>query len=820
MNISLSEVEKAVWGKIFGNPEQQIDSLLIDSRSAFFSDKTLFFALEGSRHNGHNFIGELMKKGVQNFVVREIPQIENCEKFNFIVVENTLKALQNMAFYFRLNFRNRVVGITGSNGKTVVKEWLFQLLHDENPIVRSPKSYNSQVGVPLSLALLDNNSVEAFIEAGISLPGEMEILEKMIRPEIGIFTCIGNAHQENFQDLKSKIKEKFILFKNSESIIYCRDYDELDNILNEEKQFSNKKLFSWSEKKEADLTVEKIEKTNHGSQISVCFKSNKIIIFIPFQDKASVENAMTCLAYIILTRDIKTFNFDKFSELSHIEMRLEIKKGTNNCTIINDSYNSDITSLGIALDLLANQNQHSKKTLIISDILQSGFSSDELYSQISEIIKKYNIHRLIGIGKSICKQQEIFQFISENTFFESTQMFLNSSNTDDFRNEAILLKGSRQFAFESISEFLQEKKHRTVLEINFAALVHNLNYYRSLLSEKTKIMVMVKAFSYGSGTYEIANLLQHQRIDYLGVAYVDEGISLRKSGISVPIMVMNPEIDNFSNMIDFNLEPEVYSFRILRIFTEAARKRGASDYPIHIKIDTGMRRLGFLVSEIEELISVLKKNPYIRVKSVFSHLAATDENFHDDFTNEQISTFKNISLKISEKLNYPIIRHILNSSGIERFSDSAFEMVRLGIGLYGFSPANQDKLMNVSTMKTKISQIKKIKTGETVGYSRKGKAESNIVIAVVPVGYADGLSRALSNGKGKMQVNGKFASIIGNVCMDMCMLNITGIEAEEGDEVIIFGENFTAADFAKQLNTIPYEIITGISERVKRIYFH
>lgn len=820
MNIFLSEVEKAVCGKLFGNPQQEIAGILTDSRSAVFSDTTLFFALKGLRHDAHDFIPDMIKKGVRNFIVCKIPEGESVENINYITVENTTRALQDLAVYFRKKIKKRVVGITGSNGKTIVKEWLFQLLQDNSKIIRSPKSFNSQVGVPLSIALLDNSADEALIEAGISMPGEMELLEKMIQPEIGIFTSIGNAHQENFRDLNLKILEKLQLFINSESIIYCKDNEDLDMILDKDSRFSKIRRFTWSEKKQADLLVEKSEKTELGTRISFSYQSKIFNITIPFKDRASFENAMNCLSYIILTRDINTFKLDKFSELFHIEMRLEIKKGSNQCTIINDSYNSDITSLSIALDLLANQNQHRKKTVIISDILQSGYSSKSLYSAIASIFRKYNIHRIIGIGESLMKQRNQFDFIGESSFYLSTQTFLNSVHSSDFNNEAILLKGSRFFEFETISEFLQEKTHRTVLEINISALIHNLNYYRSLLPEKTKIMVMVKAFSYGSGTYEIANLLQHQRVDYLGVAYVDEGISLRKAGISLPIMVMNPEIDNFANMIDFNLEPEIYSFRILNYFSEVAQKRDIIDYPIHIKIDTGMKRLGFTDIEIDDLIIELKKNRSIKVKSIFSHLVATDEAVHDTFTASQINLFEFISRQITEQVGYKIIRHILNSSGIERFNGAAYEMIRLGIGLYGFSPNNQAKLLNVGTLKTKISQIKRVKAGETVGYSRKGKTESDIVIAVVPVGYADGFRRELSNGKGKMLVNSQFAPIIGNVCMDMCMLDITGIEAQEGDDVIVFGDSFPANELAKILKTIPYEIITGISERVKRIYFH
>lgn len=817
--LSINEIAIAVNGKVFGNENIIIKNIIIDSRTFSADKSTIFAAIKSLRNDGHNFIPELYKKGITNFIVSEIKkEFENFENANFIIVENTISALQKLGAYYRKNFTNSLVAITGSNGKTVVKEWIFQLLHENKNITRSPKSFNSQIGVPLSLMLLDNKFDLAIIEAGISFTGEMELLEKIIYPEIGIFTNIGNAHQENFENIEKKIREKIKLFKNSKLIIYNSDIKKTDEIIRNEYS-QTKELFTWGKNKNASLKVLNINRKNNFTEIISLHNEKEISIKIPFTDTASVENSINCLAFLISSGNFSSQILEKFSWLSPVEMRLELKQGINNCTLINDFYNSDLSSLKIATDFLNTQNQHFRKTIILSDIPQSGTIEEELYKEISEIITKSGVTRIIGVGEKISFHKNYFKNIHQKTFYNSTEEFLNNFKTTDFLEETILIKGSRKFEMERISAQLIQKKHRTVMEINLNAIIHNLNYYKSIIKKETKIMIMVKAFSYGSGSFEIANLLQEQGVDYLGVAFADEGVKLRKAGISVPIIVMNPEIEGFANIIDFNLEPEIYSFGILREFIKSAEKNFSVQIPIHLKIDTGMKRLGFCDYEIDDLIFEIKKSDKIKIKSIFSHLAATDEEIHDDFTKYQLEKFKTISEKIISQFDYPIIRHSLNSSGIERFPEAQFEMVRLGIGLYGFSPKNGNKLMNVSTLRSKISQIKNVKTGETVGYSRKGKSEKDTKIAVIPIGYADGFNRALSNGKGKVLINGKFAPIIGNVCMDMCMADLQNIEAAENDDVIIFGDEFPASEISKILNTIPYEIITGISERVKRIYY-
>lgn len=829
---SITDIAKIVKGKLFSSVNTQIKYLLIDSRTLFSPSETLFFAIVGERHDGHNFIRELYKKGVRNFVVSSLTGQQNeLPESNFILLDDTLKALQLLSQHHRKQFKIPIIGITGSNGKTIIKEWIYQLLSPDKKIVRNPKSYNSQVGVPLSVWLLNEKAEIGIFEAGISKENEMKNLQAILKPTIGIFANIGDAHQENFIDQKQKVREKLKLFTECEKIIYNKDYYVIDDLIKSDRRFEEK-TFTWSTKFPADLYISKIEKDlpdrlpagrqdrqgKNSTKITAKYKRQNNSLIIPFSDDASIENAIHCwalLLYLGYSQDVIT---ERIATLNSVAMRLELKAGINNCTIINDYYNSDLSSLGIALDFLNQQNQHTKKTLILSDILQSGVKSAKLYHDVSDMLLKKNVDKIIGIGPAISHQAKAFSITKE--FYASTEDFIKKLSDLHFSDEAILLKGARTFEFERISAKLQQKTHNTVLEINLNAIVHNLNYFRSLLNPGTKVMAMVKAFSYGSGMYEIANILQYQKVDYLAVAYVDEGVELRKAGISVPIMVMDPETHGFEQMIENNLEPELYSFRILHAFIDTLKKSGIRNYPVHIKLDTGMKRLGFQQEEINELIQIIKQNDCVSVKSIFSHLAASDEPDHDAFTRLQFSRFYEDSKKITKELNCPIFCHILNSSGIERFPEAQYNMVRLGIGLYGVSVLKHNKLMHVGTLKSVISQIKKVPAFETVGYSRKGQVKHDSLIATVPVGYADGLNRRLGNGVGRVIINGKSAPIIGNICMDMCMIDITGIKAEEGDEVIIFGEQNTIADIAKQMGTIPYEVLTSISRRVKRIYFH
>ncbi len=825
MNYNTSKIASIINGNLVGNGNSNtlIKTLLIDSRKLSNAETSLFFAIKGERHDGHSYIKELFENGVRNFVVSTLPTShEQLTETTFIVVNNTLSALQKLCSIHRQKFNIPIVGITGSNGKTIVKEWLYQLMREDKNIVRSPKSFNSQVGVPLSVWQLNEEHTFGIFEAGISMPDEMAILQKIIQPTIGILTNIGQAHDENFENQNQKVKEKLKLFSTVEMLIYCKDYLVVQNHLLEEKQLQQIKTFTWSKKSRADLLIGRISKTSSDTEIQGVYKNDFIRIIIPFTDEASIENAIHCWATMLYLGYENNVIADRMKFLSPVAMRLELKEGINNCSIINDSYNSDLGSLSIAIDFLNQQKQHPKKTLILSDILQSGRNEETLYKEVAELIHKKGISKLIGIGEAISNQAQ--QFNIEKHFFKSTNDFLQQFSNSFFKDETILLKGARSFGFEAISKVVQQKAHETVLEINLNAIIHNYNYYRSKIKSDTKIMAMVKAFSYGSGSFEIANILQFHRVDYLAVAYADEGIELRKAGITMPIMVMNPEEQSYDAMIQYNLEPEIYSFRVLSLFEETLKRNERTSIepiPIHLKLDTGMHRLGFEENDINELIVRIKNNKHIVVKSVFSHLAASDEPEHDDFTWTQIKKFNLMSEQIKKHFSYSIMKHILNSAGISRFPDAQFEMVRLGIGLYGIgsSKSEQNQLQNVSTLKTSISQIKNIAANDSIGYSRKGFAKQDMQIATVPIGYADGLSRKLSNGKGKMIVNGKPAPIVGNVCMDMCMIDITNINVNENDEVIVFGDAQPIAKIAEDVGTIPYEILTNVSRRVKRIYY-
>lgn len=825
MQYSLQQISEITNGTFNVNDSAHvvIKDLITDSRKIIAVEHSLFFALKVSR-DGHHYIDDVLKQGVKNFVISD-PDASTkimAAKANYILVPNTLAALQQLAAHHRKSFNYPVIGITGSNGKTFVKEWLFQLLRENFNVVRSPKSYNSQVGVPLSVALMLEENTLGIFEAGISLPGEMENLEKIIQPTIGIFTNIGTAHDENFKSQDEKITEKLKLFTNCQTLIFCKDqtlvFKHISHLVHEHK---NIKPFSWSREHKADLEIGKIDKQFSETTIEGFYKEHLVRIRIPFTDDAAIENAINCWCLLLVLGLNQKQIEENMLLLAPVAMRLEMKEAVNNCSIINDSYNSDLSSITIALDFLNQQRQHNKRTLILSDILQSGKEEKTLYKEVAALLKKKNVNRLIGIGEAISHQQNLFD--CEKLFFKNTEDFLQNYNSGFFENETILIKGARLFEFERISNLLQQKAHETVLEINLNALIHNLNFYRSLLKPKTDLMVMVKAFAYGSGSFEIANTLQFHRVQYLAVAYCDEGVDLRKSGITLPIMVMNPEEQSFNSLIEYHLEPELYSFRVLKAFNELAKLKNKNEQlRIHIKLDTGMHRLGFEKNQMDELIAQLKSMPHLKVQSVFSHLAGSDEQVHDEFTKHQIELFENMSTILQNALGYPIKRHILNSAGIVRFADAHFEMVRLGIGLHGIGSTELEKklLEPISTLKTTISQIKNVAAGETIGYSRKGKAEKDIRIATVAIGYADGLNRKLSNGVGSMLVNGKVAPIIGNVCMDMCMLDVTNIDCLEGDAVIVFGKEHPIDFIARQTETIAYEVLTGISQRVKRVYFH
>ena len=817
---SLQKVAEIVNGQIVGAlTEREVRDLLIDSRHLMDAGLALFFALMSQRNDGHRYIEELYEKGVRAFVVNHLPEAP-CPEASFIIVADTLKALQALASYHRQQFDIPVIGITGSNGKTIVKEWLFQMLSTDYNIVRSPKSYNSQVGVPLSVWQMNENNELAIFEAGISEPDEMMALQDIIRPNIGVFTNIGQAHEENFISRAQKVGEKMNLFTKAESLVYCMDYSEIQQVVIRSGMKSKVKLFTWSHKfEESDLFVKQVKKKEKTSAIECNYQGNTLSFVIPFTDDASIENAIHCIAVGLLMKMKPEVIAERLLMLTSIAMRLEIKAGMNNCTIINDYYNSDVNSLSIALDVMKQQHQHKRKVVILSDILQSGRNEIDLYSEIAQLLKKKGVDMLIGIGEGISRQANKFEM--EHYFYPNVGDFLAHFPFSRFNNQTILLKGARAFEFEQIGMELQEKAHETVLEINFNHMVSNLNYFRSKIKPETKLMVMVKAFGYGSGNLEVSNVLQFHNVDYLTVAFADEGVELRRAGINLPIMVMSPEVNSYDNIIKYHLEPEVFSFRNLEFIERAIENLAlpeAHPLNVHIKLDTGMHRLGFSNDQLPELISRIQANPMLHVKSVFSHLATADNPEEDAFTLRQIHCFEEGSQQIVEAFPQAL-RHILNTAGISRFPQYQFDMVRLGIGLYGVPTCEADKgmLQPVVSLKTTINQIKHIPAGDSIGYNRHGHATHDMRIGIVPIGYADGLSRLLGNGK--FYVNGQQVPIVGDICMDMCMLDLTNVEAVEGDTVVIFDVEHDIADIAKACQTIPYEIMTRVSQRVKRVYY-
>lgn len=797
----------------------EIEHLLLDSRQITFPETGLFFALTGNRHNGHDFVREVYYKGVRNFVISQPIEASNFPGANFILVKNSLLALHQLAAFHRQQFNLPLIGITGSNGKTIVKEWLFQLLREDFAIVRSPKSYNSQVGVPLSIWQIDAHHELGIIEAGISQKGEMSRIAPIINCNLGLFTNIGAAHAEGFSSIEEKIREKLKLFISVDVLIYCQD----DLRVKKEVASLACSSFSWSKstKTKADLQIERIEHPTYNQTTIVAhFRKEPVQITIPFIDSASIENAIHCWAVLLYLKTPHEVIKKRMLRLEPVAMRLELKAGVNSCTLINDSYNSDLTSLDIALQFLDQQSQQPKKTLILSDILQSGQSSDRLYQQVARLIQEHDIQKLIGIGSAVPILKRYLPKSIEAIFFPSTQACLQNLQPSSFQREAILLKGARQYAFEKIAQLLAQKVHRTTLEVDLNALIHNLNVYHQKLKPETKLMVMVKAAAYGSGSLEVARLLEFHQVDYLSVAYADEGAELRVGGIQLPILVLNPEEAVFETLIRHKLEPEIYSLELLKQFA-AFTANLATPIPIHLKVETGMNRLGFESSQIDQLITTLRSAPQFQVKSVFSHLAASENPAHDTFTHEQVKHFENLYHKISSGLGYRPIRHILNSSGITRFSQYQMDMVRLGIGLYGVDsqPTTQQQLQRVLQLKASVSQIKDVSQGQSVGYGRAGEIYRPTRTATVSIGYADGLPRAAGNGRFQLFVRGQLAPIIGNVCMDMCMIDVTHIpDCQESDEVIIFGENPTVETLAQVLGTIPYEVFTGISPRVKRVY--
>ena len=800
-----------------------VSDILTDSRHATPGSNSLFVALKGGKHNGHQYIEEAYSKGIKAFLISEDSIAISANDIVVLKVSDTMLALQQLAASHRLKFKIPTLAITGSNGKTVVKEWLFQLLSPDFSIIRSPKSYNSQVGVPLSVCKLRSEHQMAIFEAGISQTGEMIKLEKVIQPTAGIFTNIGTAHDENFINHSQKTAEKLQLFVNCKKLVYCSDYYDIAEKLISSGLNKKIELFSWGSKEGSLLQIKKSESTENSTVISAIYNGKHISVTIPFIDKASIENATHCWAFMLMEGYDNNVVDQRIQKLNSIEMRLEVKEGINGCTIINDSYNSDINSLSIAIDFLEKNKEYRQKTLVLSDILQSGKQNETLVKEIASLIERRGIDRFIGIGPVLAANKKYFS--DEASFYANTDSFLREYDLVNFRNEMILLKGARQFGFERIGALLEAKAHETILSTDLNALTHNINFFKSKLPSKTRMMAMVKAFAYGSGSIEIARHLEYHRLDYLAVAYTDEGVTLRKAGITTPIMVMSPEDSNHYFLFRYNLEPEIFSLSSLqKLIVSAKEFEEIIELPIkiHIKFDSGMHRLGFAETDIEGLADLLVENKkYIQVASAFSHFSASDETKHNLFTLEQLDSFNLMANKLEQKIGGNFIRHIANSAGALRFPDAHLDMVRIGIGLYGIDPSGNfsHELKPVVSLKTKVLQIKKIAPGQSIGYSRKAISENTRTTATLAIGYADGLHRVMGNGNWKVCINGHLVPLIGNICMDMCMADITGIDnISEGDEVEIFGTNCLLQDYANAMGTIAYEALTSVSSRVKRVY--
>ena len=823
MKYTIEKITTLIGARRIGHNDANIGWILTDSRSLCFPEETLFFAIRTQRNDGHNYIPELYRRGVRNFVVEQVPSGAGNElaEANFLKVTSTLAALQRLAERHRDEFDIPVVGITGSNGKTMVKEWLYQLLSPQMVVTRSPKSYNSQIGVPLSVWLLEKNTDIALFEAGISQTGEMQALRDIIQPSIGILTSIGQAHQENFRTMDEKCQEKLLLFHDAKTVIYNSD-DEIVSRSMRRSGFGGKKI-AWSkEDPQATLYIKEVETKDNITRVAYVFnQTTEGTYHLPFIDEASVECSLACAATALhLGIDPETLDI-RMSQLEPVAMRLEVKEGQHGCTLINDSYNSDLSSLDIALDFMSRRPDHNgrKRTLILSDIQQSGQKPDKLYSIVSELAEKRGVDKFIGIGSVIAEHKDRI-CITEKHFFADVPTFISSETFHALSDEVILLKGARQFGFDHITELLEQKVHETILEVNLNAVVANLNHYRSFMRPETKIICMVKADAYGAGAVEVAKTLQDHRVDYLAVAVADEGVTLRKNGITSNIIIMNPEMTAFKTMFDYDLEPEVYSFRIMDALIKAAEKEGITSFPVHIKLDTGMHRLGFDPEhDIDEVIERLHHQNAIIPRSVFSHFVGSDSNDFDRFSAHQFELFDKASTKLQEAFDHKILRHICNSAGIEHFPERQLDACRLGLGLYGIDSRDNHILNTVSTLKTTILQLRHVPKEETVGYSRKGILTRDSVIAAIPIGYADGLNRHLGRGHAYCLVGGKKAPYVGNICMDVAMIDVTDIDCKEGDTVEIFGEHLPVTVLSDILDTIPYEVLTGISNRVKKVYF-
>ncbi len=822
MHYTIDNITALIGARRFGSAEATIEWLLTDSRSLAFPETTLFFALRTKLGDGHHYIADLYRRGVRNFVVGTVPENHDTTypDANFLLVVSPLKALQRLAERHREEYDLPVIGVTGSNGKTVVKEWLYQLLSPSMHVTRSPRSYNSQVGVPLSVWLLSEHSQVGIFEAGISQPGEMQALKAIIQPTIGVMTNIGPAHQENFATIQEKCMEKISLFKDCNAVVYSAD----DPIISEcmATSFFTGDTLAWSTRNaDATLFIRKIEKQQCSTLISYRYIGTEHSISIPFTDDASIQDCIHCLAVCLYLHISAEEISQRMAQLEPVAMRLEVIQGVRGCTLINDAYNSDVASLDIALDFMNRrpEQENKPKTLILSDILQTGLQSDELYAQVADMIASRGINHLIGVGTEISAAHSAFKDC-QKTFFPSSNALLESGLLDTLNHEIVLIKGSRKFGFEQIAAALSLRVHETTLDVNLEAIAENLNFYRSFMQPDTKITCMVKASAYGAGSVEIAKTLQDRGVDYLAVAVADEGAELRRAGITTGIIVMNPEMTAFNTLFQYDLEPEVYSFKLLNALVRAAEKQGIQAFPVHIKLDTGMHRLGFNpLTDVPQIIDHLKHQTAIVPRSVFSHFVGSDSPDFDEFSAHQFQIFDKASRQLQQAFPHKILRHICNSAGIERFPERHLDMVRLGLGLYGIDPIDNRRLHNVTSLRTTILQIRNVPKGDSIGYSRRSFVRRDSRIAAIPIGYADGLNRHLGNRGCYCLVNGQKAPYIGNICMDVCMIDVTEIPCQEGDSVEIFGDNLPVTVLSDVLDTIPYEVLTSVSNRVKRVYF-
>ena len=866
MTYSIEQITTLTGAHRYGSSSVQVEWLLTDSRSLSFPESSIFFALRTTSGDGHRYIADLYRRGVRAFVVETLPEAWQTDfpEANFLLVPSPLKALQRLAERHRDAFSIPVVGLTGSNGKTIVKEWLYQLLSPERVVCRSPRSYNSQIGVPLSVWQLSRRTELALFEAGVSCRGEMAALRAIIQPTLGVFTCLGPAHQENFGSMAEKCMEKLQLFKDCPALVIPIDDPIVADCL-QETDFSGE-LITWSRRDASARLFVETAPGEQGTTLLTCHWAHNIYnIQLPFINEASIQNAITCIAVCLHLGMDPAVLAERIQGLEHIAMRLEVKQGEHGLTLINDSYNSDLASLDIALDFMARRPELAgrRRTLVLSDILQTGLSPQQLYTQVAQMVAHRGVDFLVGVGPEISQWQHLIG--TAGVYFKSSDELLRSGLLSRLHDEVVLFKGARRFGFERLLESLALQVHETTLEVNLAALAKNVNYYRSFMRPDTKMVCMVKADAYGAGAVEVSRALQDKGVDYLAVAVADEGAALRRAGITAGILIMNPELTAFPTLFRYNLEPEVYNFKMLEALIHAAERAGIQNFPIHIKLDTGMCRLGFNTTPsglaatspsmgrpsgqesasltsggfiadhpqglpikgevpegaegVDRLISRLQRQDALVVRSVFSHFVGSDSPDFDEFSARQFALFDAASRRIQEAFSHRILRHICNSAGIERFPERHLDMVRLGLGLYGVSPLTGGPLNTVSSLKTTILQIREVPAGTSIGYSRRTVVDRPSRIAAIPIGYADGLDRHLGNRRGHCLVGGRPAPYLGNICMDVCMIDVTDIPCREGDAVEIFGEQLPVSTLSDTLDTIPYEILTSVSARVKRVYF-